>query len=75
MEKIHIGEIISRKLKEKYLTKKWLAKQIHKDESSLCKMLKNSSIDTELLLRISFALDYDFASHLSEYFNENKNSR
>ena len=74
-ENFHIGEIICQKLKEEWRTRKWLAKQVHCGESSLCKMLKKGSIDTNLLSRISFALDYDFASYLTAYFNRNRQKK
>jgi hypothetical protein len=41
-------------------------------ESSLCKLLKKPSIDTDLLMKISIAMKHDFASYLTDYFSENQ---
>ena len=70
---LHIGKIICKKMKDEGRSKKWLAGKINCEYSSLCKMLKKQFLDTELLLRISFALQYDFFAHLSKYFAENRN--
>jgi plasmid maintenance system antidote protein VapI len=67
-KKIHIGEIICRKLKAEGRTKKWLAEQMHCNQSNFCKL----SMDTGLLMRISFALQDNFFSHLSNYCNDNQ---
>jgi hypothetical protein len=58
--KVHIGKLISDKLAEKDRSMTWLAKKVYKDPSCLCKMLKRNYINTELLLRISLILEYDF---------------
>jgi len=66
-EDIHIGKLIVEKLKEKERTVAWLARQVHCDDANLGRVLKNSQhIHSELLLRISIALDEDFFAHYSE---------
>ena len=72
---LHIGKIICQKMKEEGRTKRWLAEKINCEYSSFCKMLKRQFLDTELLLRISVALQYDFFAHLSKCFAENKNGK
>jgi hypothetical protein len=72
MKNIHLGNIICGKLKELERTKKWLAKQVGCDQSNLCKILQKGSMDTDLLLRISFALHCDLPLFLSNYYNENQ---
>ncbi len=57
---VHIGEIIKNKLKEQGRTTVWLAKQIHCTPNHLYKIYSKASINTELLLHISKALDYNF---------------
>jgi len=69
---LHIGKIICQKMKEEGRSKRWLAEKINYEYSSLCKMLKRQFLDTELLLRISVALQYDFFAHLSKYMAENR---
>ena len=68
-EKIDIGEVIKQKLKEKERYISWLAKQIGYTRSGLSKMLKQEQIHSELLLRISYALEYDFFTHYSVLLN------
>jgi hypothetical protein len=69
---IHIGQIICQKLKTEGRTKKWLAEQVHCKQSNFCKLLKNPTMDTGLLMHISLALQDNFFSHLSDYFNDNQ---
>jgi plasmid maintenance system antidote protein VapI len=59
-KKIHIGEIICQKLKAEGRTKKWLAEQVHCNQSNFCKLLQKPTMDTDLLMRISFALQDNF---------------
>jgi len=64
---IHIGRLISQKLKELERPVAWLARQVNCDDANLGRMLKNSQhIHSELLLRISFALNEDFFAHYSK---------
>jgi hypothetical protein len=70
-QEIHIGELICRKLQEQARSKAWLAKQVHRNASSLCKILKHSHIDLELLLCISLILHYNFFDDCSKNFKAN----
>ena len=63
--KIHIGSIIKQKLDEKDLKIAWLARQVHCNESNLCKKLKNNDISKELLFRIANVLHEDFFAYYS----------
>ena len=69
---IHIGKVILEKLKEEERSIAWLARKTHCEYSNFCKILKKQFIDTELLLRISLVLKYDFFSHFSKLIPENK---
>jgi hypothetical protein len=71
-EEIHIGNIISQRLKELGIKKKWLAGQVHCTQSNFCKILKKPSMDTDLLLRISLVLQIDFFSPLSNCYFGNQ---
>jgi len=74
-EKIHIGDLILQKLKEKERTMVWLAKKVGCNDSNLGKTLKNSHyIYIDLLLRISIALEEDFFAYCSQKLKE-KQSR
>jgi hypothetical protein len=68
--KIHIGDIIKQKLKEKERSIAWLARQVFYDESNLHKKLKNNDIESSLLYHISEALREDFFAYYSKELNE-----
>lgn len=69
-DEIHIGALVKEKLKEHDLTASWLARQVHCDCSNFSKSLRKPSMDTALLMRISYALNFDFFVYLSEHFQE-----
>ena len=60
IREIHIGTIILEKLTEKSMTKTELADRINKERSTVYDIFDRKSIDTELLIDISKALNYDF---------------
>jgi len=57
---IHIGTIIKKKLMETSMTMTEFAAGINKSRSNVNDIFKRKSIDIELLIRISKALNYDF---------------
>lgn len=57
---IHIGRRIKAKLREQGRTSVWLATQIPCSPNHLYKVYDKSSINTDLLKRISLILDYNF---------------
>ncbi|MBR7134320.1 MAG: helix-turn-helix transcriptional regulator [Bacteroidaceae bacterium] len=63
---LHIGNHIKRRLEELERSPAWLAKKINCDRTNIYKIFNRSSIDTELLARISKALEYDFFIDLSK---------
>jgi len=70
-EEIVIGKLIFQKLKEKERSLAWLAKKVGCDGSNLAKTLKNNRyIHSELLFRISIALDEDFFACYSQQLRE-----
>lgn len=64
--KVHIGNMIRRKLKEQGRSVTWFASAIHSDRSNTYKMLKRESIDLVLLMHISELLHYDFLYECSQ---------
>lgn len=61
MKSIHIGELIKQKFKEKTnMTISEFAKQINRTHSTVYDIFKRKSIDTDLLLKISEVLQYNF---------------
>lgn len=63
---LHIGKHIKQRLEELERSPGWLAKKINCDRTNIYKIFNRSSIDTELLARISKALEYDFFIDLSK---------
>ena len=59
-ELIHIGKIIEEELRHQERTVTWLSRQIHCDRSNIYDIFSRSSIDTDLLYRLSKALHKDF---------------
>ena len=57
---IHIGSIIRQKLQEQGRSAAWLAKQIPCSRNNVFKVMRKPHISTDLLLRISKILDYNF---------------
>ncbi len=58
--KVHIGTLIGDELRRQHRPAAWLAQAINCDRTNIYKILRKGSIDTELLCRISLALDHDF---------------
>lgn len=70
---INIGEEIREIVRQRGKSITWLAKQINCSRVNIYKIFERSSIDTNTLLRISDALDYDFFAVYSKKLEENKN--
>lgn len=59
----HIGKIIEKRLKECGMAKSELARRSKVSPQLIQSILKRASVDTDVLRRISIALDYDFFVH------------
>ncbi|WP_455587241.1 helix-turn-helix domain-containing protein [Bacteroides sp.] len=57
---MHIGNLIRQKMEERHKTVVWLAKELSYSRTNVYKIYDKSSIDTDVLLRISAILEYDF---------------
>ena len=57
---IHIGKLIRKKLREQGRTVTWFAAQIPCTRKHAYRIFNNPNINTELLIRISAILDYNF---------------
>ena len=57
---MHIGSLIKEELERQERTVSWFARKLCCDRSNVYKLFKRSTIDTELLLRVSQILRYDF---------------
>lgn len=69
-KELHIGEEIKEQLKIQERSIAWLARKIYCDPSNLCKQLNCPHLHSDLLYRISIALDVDFFAHYSQHVSE-----
>lgn len=60
VEKNHIGKLIKKTLKEKGVKVSWFAEQLHCHRNNIYKIFERSWIDTEMLLKMSLLLDFNF---------------
>lgn len=65
---LHIGEKIKNRIHEIGISKSEFARRINKARQNIEIIFQKKSIDTQLLLEISKALDHDFFQH---YYNHN----
>ena len=73
-QKIHIGTLIREKLKEEERSVAWFARKLHCDRTNIYKIFQKQHLDSELLLKISIVLDYNFFLHYSSLLDNDKNS-
>ena len=70
---MHIGQAIKEELDRQGKTVVWFAKELSYTRTNIYKIFEKSSIDTELLYRISTILKLDFFKLYSNRFHENGN--
>ena len=63
---IHLGQLIKTELERQERTPTWLAKKINCDRTNIYRIFERKSIDTDLLSRISTALNHNFFEELSQ---------
>ncbi len=64
-EPIHIGKLIEEELRRQERTVTWLSRKIHCDRRNIYDIFSRTCIDTDLLMRLSIALNTDFFSRFS----------
>ena len=64
-EPIFIGKIIEEELRRQERTVTWLSRKIHCDRRNVYDIFSRTSIDTDLLYKISIALHKDFFTYFS----------
>ena len=62
---MHIGTLLSKKLKEYHISKAEVARRISRPHSSLYPLTHNPSMQAYLLWELSIAMKYDFFATLS----------
>lgn len=63
----HIGILIKEELRRQGRSITWLATQLGYSRQNMYKLFCRKWIYTDLLLKISEIMDYDFFAHYSEY--------
>ena len=71
MTKIHIGQEIKQEVQKQNLTIEDFAKNLHLASSEIENIFNKTSLETDLLLKISKLLKRDFFSLFSNYVNGN----
>lgn len=72
---IHIGYLIREQLKADNRSVGWLAREIHCTRNNVYKVFRKPSLDTDLLLRISNAMQFNFFQYYITEFLENMKTR
>ena len=72
---IHIGHLIREQLKADDRSVSWLAREIHCTRNHVYKIFNKPSLDGDLLLKISNAMNYNFFQFYTAEFVENIKAR
>lgn len=67
---MHIGEAIRKELERQGKTVVWFAEQLSYSRTNIYKIFNKSSIDTEVLYRISIVLQLNFFKFYSDNVEE-----
>lgn len=67
---IHIGYIIKQELERQGQTVEWLAMNIPTSTPNCYKILNSASINTDVLMRISVALEHNFFADIAKFFED-----
>ena len=70
----HIGQLIKAELKRQGRTVTWLAAQLNYSRQHMYYLLDHSFIYSDLLLRISEIMDFDFFRYYTDYLQTRKMS-
>ncbi len=71
---IHIGQEIKAVLDQQGRKISWFADKLYCDRTNVYDIFKRSSIDTELLLRISLTLNFNFFSLYDASYNNQQDA-
>lgn len=70
LNELHLGQRIHDELKRQGRTVTWLAQRLCMERTSLYYVFRQSSINTELLLQISYYLNHDFFLDVSDLYKD-----
>lgn len=74
MSDTSIGSLIEAELHRQERTTVWFARKLGCNRTNAYKIFRRQSIDTELLMRISEILRYDFFDHYSRRLRDTRSS-
>lgn len=69
---MHIGQLIKQELEDQGRTVVWLARHMSYSRTNIYKIFDRSTIDTDVLMRISTLLGRDFFKDYSEEWKNKK---
>lgn len=72
---IHIGQLIREQLKADQRSVSWLAREIGCTRNHLYKVFRKPSLEGELLLAISLAMNFNFFQYYTAEFMEGMKAR
>ena len=65
---IHIGHLIHEQLKKDQRSVSWLAREIHCTRNNVYKIFNKASLDSDLILKISRAMQFNFFQYYTTEF-------
>lgn len=65
MAELHIGKMIRERVEQRGISVEWLARQLCCERTNVYSIYRRRSVDTDLLLRLSRILEYDFLSEIA----------
>lgn len=71
MTEFHIGQFIQKKLRDDERSVTWLAQKLNCSRTNIYLIFKKKRLDSEILMRLSLAMKFDFFMLLSEEYNVN----
>ena len=66
---VHIGKLIKQEMERQDRKPTWLAKKISCDRTNVYHIYKQESLNTEVIVRISLALNHNFFTDLAMEIN------
>ena len=72
---IHIGQLIREQLKADQRSASWLAREIGCSRNHVYKIFNRPSLDADLILKISFAMNFNFFQYYTAEFLEAMKAR
>lgn len=72
---LHIGHLIQEQLRKDKRSVGWLAREIHCTRNNVYKIFGKASLDSDLILTISKALQFNFFQYYTAEFLESMKNR